>query len=68
MYRATCEMIDVRLDNVFGEDRVIMVGDSLRCDCHGPREVGITGIHLDRTGGGRINDLKGFAQHVLRES
>lgn len=68
MYRATCEMIDVELDNVFGEHRVIMVGDSLRCDCHGPREVGITGIHLDRSGGGRISDLTGFAHHVLRES
>jgi FMN phosphatase YigB (HAD superfamily) len=45
-----------------------MVGDSLRCDCHGPREVGITGIHLDRSKYGGINDLMVFASHVLRES
>lgn len=68
IYRATCEMMGAEVDNMFGEGRVIMVGDSLRCDCHGPRNVGITGIHLDRSGGGRINDLMGFARHVFRES
>ncbi|WP_455917600.1 HAD family hydrolase [Pseudomonas cerasi] len=68
MYQATCEMIGVESDNGFGESRVIMVGDSLRCDCHGPREVGITGIHLDRLKCDGINDLMVFARHVLRES
>lgn len=68
MYQATCEMIGVESDNGFGENRVIMVGDSLRCDCHGPREVGITGIHLDRSKCDGINDLMVFARHVLRES
>ncbi|WP_122323044.1 HAD family hydrolase [Pseudomonas amygdali] len=68
MYQATCEMIGVESDNGFGENRVIMVGDSLRCDCHGPREVGITGIHLDRSKGEGINDLMVFAGHVLCES
>jgi FMN phosphatase YigB (HAD superfamily) len=68
MYQATCEMIGVESDNGFGENRVIMVGDSLRCDCHGPREVGITGIHLDRSKCGGINDLMVFTSHVLRES
>ncbi|MBF7141968.1 MULTISPECIES: HAD family hydrolase [Pseudomonas] len=68
MYQATCEMIGVESDNGFGENRVIMVGDSLRCDCHGPREVGITGIHLDRSKDEGINDLMVFAGHVLCES
>lgn len=68
MYQATCEMIGVESDNGFGENRVIMVGDSLRCDCHGPREVGITGIHLDRSKCGGINNLMVFTSHVLRES
>ncbi|WP_267909487.1 HAD family hydrolase [Pseudomonas syringae group genomosp. 3] len=68
MYQSTCEMIGVESDNGFGENRVIMVGDSLRCDCHGPREVGITGIHLDRSQCSGINDLMVFARHVLRES
>ncbi|MDU8502112.1 HAD family hydrolase [Pseudomonas syringae] len=68
MYQATCEMIGVESDNGFGENRVIMVGDSLRCDCHDPREVAITGIHLDRSKCDGINDLMVFARHVLCES
>ena len=67
MYQATCKLIGLDLNDVFGANQVIMVGDSLRCDCYGPRTVGITGIHLERSKPSGINDLMVFAKHVLRE-
>lgn len=68
MYQATCTMIGLNSDNGFGNDSVIMAGDSLRCDCHGPRTVGITGVHIDRSKCSGINDLMVFAKHLLRQS
>lgn len=67
IYQATCTMVGVKPGDGVGENRVIMVGDSLRCDCHGPRAVGITGIHLDRTKPGSISNLMDFAKLVLHE-
>ncbi|UQB32228.1 HAD family hydrolase [Pseudomonas tremae] len=68
MYSATCKLIGVELSSIFGENRIIMVGDSLRCDCYGPCAVGITGIYLDRSKATGINDLMHLARHVLSES
>ncbi|RMU19805.1 Haloacid dehalogenase-like family hydrolase [Pseudomonas amygdali pv. lachrymans] len=68
MYLATCEKLGVIPGSTFGENRVVMTGDSMRCDCHGPRTVGITGIHLDRSKATSMRDLMVFARQVLSES
>lgn len=68
IYRTTCQMLGVEPIGIAGENRVIMIGDSLRCDCYGPRVVGITGIRLTRLKPGGISDLMEFAKLVLRES
>lgn len=44
--------------------RFTMIGDSLKCDVHGPRAVGILGYHLDRQGTGHFRCLLDFAQLV----
>lgn len=46
------------------KDRVVMIGDSRKCDRDGPRAVGIEGYHLDRSGMGQISDLMQFANLV----
>jgi FMN phosphatase YigB (HAD superfamily) len=68
MYLTTCDKLGVVPGSTFGEDRIVMTGDSLRCDCYGPRAVGITGIHLDRSKTSGIRDLMDFAKQVLSES
>ncbi len=67
IYHATCSQMDVEPGHHFGgkRGRVLMIGDSKRCDQDGPRLVGIMGLHLDRNGQGAINDLTRFAELVV---
>ena len=67
IYRSVCTMLDVIPGQVPGvsDAQVLMIGDSKRCDEHGPRAVGILGHYLDRKGGGRIKDLLSFAQGII---
>lgn len=65
MYRSACDLLGVGIGERFGDERIAMVGDSLRSDCHGPRAVGINGMHLDRSGAGRITNLIDFASLIL---
>ncbi|RMP32141.1 hypothetical protein ALO95_200050 [Pseudomonas syringae pv. antirrhini] len=65
MYRQTCALLGMVPGDAFGENRIVMTGDSLRCDCYGPRTVGITGVHLDRSNPNGISDLVDFAKQVL---
>lgn len=46
-----------------------MIGDSLSCDCDGPKSVGITGHYLDRLNpdGTGFSDLITFAHHVTKK-
>ncbi|RMN29894.1 hypothetical protein ALQ61_100700 [Pseudomonas coronafaciens pv. zizaniae] len=67
MYRSACELLGVKIGARFGDERIAMVGDSLRCDCHGPRAVGINGLHLDRSGAGEITDLTHFSSLILAD-
>ncbi|NWF06701.1 HAD family hydrolase [Pseudomonas salomonii] len=67
IYRITCEMLGIEPGSLSEENRIIMTGDSLRCDCHGPRTVGITGVHLQRSKPSGINNLAEFARLVLDE-
>ncbi|MNN33872.1 hypothetical protein D3C81_1476470 [compost metagenome] len=66
MYRSICNMLGVLPEQVESE-QVLMIGDSRRCDEHGPRALGIPGYHLDRSGKGRVGDLLTFA-HSLTAS
>ncbi len=68
MYRSVCEMLGVWPDEQPANPvRVLMIGDSKRCDESGPRSFGISGHHLDRSGGGRFQDLLSFANSIVAE-
>lgn len=66
IYRSICAKMDVEPGHYFGDvlGRVLMIGDSQRCDRDGPRVVGVSGFYLDRTGHGEIHDLVQFARMV----
>lgn len=67
IYQHTCDLLGVRPENEpSGQCRVIMVGDSERCDRDGPGQVGIKGYLLRRNGSGSSN-LSHFAQSVLSD-
>ena len=62
IYIATCAALDV------SPEMTHMIRDSARCDSEGPREIGIKGCLLDRSGhAGQYSDLLSFAQDLLRE-
>lgn len=70
IYQSICAQMDVESGHYFGDElgRVLMIGDSQRCDRDGPRVVGISGFYLDRTGHGQIHDLVQFAQMVTESN
>lgn len=68
IYVATCKKMGVVPNSASVENGIIMMGDSLRCDCDGPRAAGIAGLHLDRSATSGIRDLMDFANHVLSAS
>ncbi|KPX15288.1 Haloacid dehalogenase-like family hydrolase [Pseudomonas amygdali pv. dendropanacis] len=68
IYLATCERLGVIPGSACAETGIIMAGDSMRCDCEGPRDVGIAGIHLDRSKTTGIRDLMQFAELVLSKA
>lgn len=70
IYQSICAQMDVEPGHYFGDGlgRVLMIGDSQRCDLDGPRVVGISGFYLDRTGHGKIHDLVQFARMVTESN
>jgi len=66
IYQSVCAMLDVLQGQLPGvsDAQVLMIGDSKRCDEHGPRAVGILGHYLDRKGRGRIKNLLSFVQGI----
>ncbi|ARD13734.1 MULTISPECIES: HAD family hydrolase [Pseudomonas] len=66
IYHDICHQLGVRplWDMGASSDRVVMIGDSLKCDQDGPRRIGISGYHLDRKGAGRFGNLLHFAKSV----
>lgn len=62
MYLATCRLLGAVPDGGDGDPshRVLMIGDSPKCDQYGPRQIGVGGYHLDRSGSGRFRDLLEF--------
>jgi FMN phosphatase YigB (HAD superfamily) len=67
IYQSICIQMDVEPGHHFSSEqgRVLMIGDSKKCDQDGPRLIGIMGFHLDRKGQGAINDLTRFADLVI---
>lgn len=65
IYVATCRMMRTQLAGQPGASKVLMIGDSQRCDCDGPQSVGISGFFLDRSGKTGFSSLTEFAQFVL---
>ncbi len=66
IYQAVCNQFGFGPADPFSEQgRVVMIGDSQRCDRDGPRVVGVMGYCLERHGGGAIRDLSQFADLVL---
>lgn len=68
IYRTTCELAGARADDYFGSDRVLMIGDSPKCDKAGARAAGVRGFLLNRTGAGDFKSLVEFAEAVLEEN
>lgn len=69
IYLSLCRKLGVwaphaALEKAREKGRVVMIGDSRKCDRDGPRAVGIVGYHLDRSGQGKISDLVQFASLV----
>lgn len=66
IYQGVCRMLSIVPCNALdeGSRRVVMIGDSRKCDQMGPRQVGITGYHLDRSGKGGFSNLIEFARFV----
>ncbi len=61
IYKATCAALRASPSGIH------MIGDSKRCDCDGPGEIGIKGYFLDRSSqGGQYSDLLSFAQDFVR--
>ncbi|PIO94362.1 haloacid dehalogenase [Pseudomonas syringae] len=66
IYRETCSLLGVQPGNEFsGQGRVVMIGDSPRCDRDGPREVGISGFLLGRGRPDGFSSLVGFAHTII---
>ncbi len=62
IYKAACAALEAE------PGQTHMIGDSSLCDSKGPRENGIKGYLLDRSGQvGQYIDLLSFAQYLLRE-
>ncbi|EFW80292.1 Haloacid dehalogenase-like family hydrolase [Pseudomonas savastanoi pv. glycinea] len=70
IYQSVCNQMHVEPGHLFsdGAGRVLMIGDSPRCDRDGPRAAGILGFHLDRSGSRGIHQLDEFAQLVIENS
>ncbi|WP_218583501.1 HAD family hydrolase, partial [Pseudomonas sp. CM27] len=67
IYRHVCSALGVQPGNPADTDpgRVLMVGDSRKCDEQGPRACGILGYHLDRGGAGPLKSLLDFSAAVV---
>jgi len=66
IYGEACGLLGVRPGNEFsGQGRVVMIGDSRRCDRDGPRQVGICGLLLRREQPDGFSSLIDFARAVI---
>ncbi|WP_448108983.1 HAD family hydrolase [Pseudomonas azerbaijanoccidentalis] len=68
MYQSACHLLGLEPGSApEGGSRVLMIGESPKCDRDGPRQIEIVSYHLNRIGKGRFGDLLAFA-HALTAS
>lgn len=65
IYPSVCRDLNVQPGQQLAGARVVMIGDSIRCDRDGARAAGIAGFHLSRGGIGDFSNLIEFAKAVL---
>ncbi|MFT0181849.1 HAD family hydrolase [Pseudomonas benzopyrenica] len=66
IYESACADLGVRPGHWFGDQgTAVMIGDSLKGDCYGPRAAGIKGLHLQRMQDSKLPDLVCFTQIIL---
>lgn len=65
IYHSVCRTMGVEPGKQLGGSRVVMIGDSVRCDRDGARAAGIAGFYLNREGDGDFTSLVNFAEQVL---
>lgn len=65
-YQSVCRDLGVQPGQRLWGERVIMIGDSIRCDRDGARAAGIAGLYLNRAGKGDFSNLIEFAESVLK--
>jgi FMN phosphatase YigB (HAD superfamily) len=66
IYLALCREMGVEAGHGNADKgRVVMIGDSRKCDRDGPKGLGIMGYHLDRSDLGQISDLTQFANQLI---
>ncbi|PZW47586.1 HAD family hydrolase [Pseudomonas sp. URMO17WK12:I2] len=65
IYQSVCRDLGGQPGQQLGGDRVVMIGDSIRCDRDGARAAGLAGFHLSRTGRGDFSNLIEFAKAAL---
>ena len=64
-YRATCELVGASSWDI-DSGKVLMIGDSEKCDCDGPQAIGIRGFLLSRESGKGFSTLDEFSDMVLK--
>lgn len=67
IYHSVCRDLGVLSGQQLSGNRVVMIGDSIKCDRDGASAAGIAGFHLVRSGEGDFNNLVDFADCVLGE-
>lgn len=66
IYQSVFRDLAIQPAQQLGGDRVLMIGDSIRCDRDGARAAGLAGFYLRRTGRGDFSNLIEFAESVLK--
>lgn len=66
IYEHACRSLGILAGSALDtEGRVVMIGDSIRCDRDGPAQLGISGVFLSRGRAGGVSNLVEFARSIL---
>lgn len=68
IYKAVCQGLGVVPGRQLEGERVVMIGDSIRCDRDGARAAGIAGFYLSRIGKGDFSNLIEFSKVVVKDN
>lgn len=65
IYHSVCRDLGVQPGQQLGGDRVVMIGDSIKCDRDGAKAAGLAGFYLNRKGRADFSDLIEFSKSLL---